>query len=269
MGFNCGIVGLPNVGKSTLFNAITSTAAAAAANYPFCTIEPNLGRVPVPDPRLDAVARIARSAQVVPTQLEIVDIAGPGARRQPRRGPRQPLPRRDPRGRRDPARAALLRERRRRPCRGQRRSGARCRAGRDRAAAGRPRRARAPDRRPDQARPRRRQGRPEPARADRADPAGARRPARRPAGSRSPADAARDLRGAPAADREAAALRLQRRGERGRERQRAERAVASYAAAQGAGMVVVRGGDRGRARRPRRPRSARVSGGARPRANRA
>jgi ribosome-binding ATPase len=76
MGFNCGIVGLPNVGKSTLFNAITSTAAAAAANYPFCTIEPNIGRVPVPDPRLDEVARIAHSAQVVPTQLEIVDIAG-------------------------------------------------------------------------------------------------------------------------------------------------------------------------------------------------
>jgi GTP-binding protein YchF len=76
MGFNCGIVGLPNVGKSTLFNAITSTAAAAAANYPFCTIEPNVGRVPVPDPRLATVAKIARSAQVVPTQLEIVDIAG-------------------------------------------------------------------------------------------------------------------------------------------------------------------------------------------------
>ena len=76
MGFNCGIVGLPNVGKSTLFNAITSTAAAAAANYPFCTIEPNLGRVPVPDPRLEVVARIAGSAKVVPTQLEVVDIAG-------------------------------------------------------------------------------------------------------------------------------------------------------------------------------------------------
>ncbi|HEX5795788.1 MAG TPA: redox-regulated ATPase YchF [Geminicoccaceae bacterium] len=76
MGFNCGIVGLPNVGKSTLFNAITSTAAAAAANYPFCTIEPNVGRVPVPDPRLEVVARIAGSAQVVPTQLEVVDIAG-------------------------------------------------------------------------------------------------------------------------------------------------------------------------------------------------
>src|SRR5918997_2105532 len=76
MGFRCGIVGLPNVGKSTLFNALTETAAAAAANYPFCTIEPNVGRVPVPDSRLDVVARIAKSAKVVPTQLEIKDIAG-------------------------------------------------------------------------------------------------------------------------------------------------------------------------------------------------
>ena len=76
MGFNCGIVGLPNVGKSTLFNALTSTAAAAAANYPFCTIEPNLGRLPVPDPRLEVIARIAGSAKITPTQLEVVDIAG-------------------------------------------------------------------------------------------------------------------------------------------------------------------------------------------------
>ena len=76
MGFNCGIVGLPNVGKSTLFNALTATAAAAAANYPFCTIEPNVGRVPVPDPRLQKLAAIARSAQIIPTQLEIKDIAG-------------------------------------------------------------------------------------------------------------------------------------------------------------------------------------------------
>jgi len=76
MGFNCGIVGLPNVGKSTLFNALTATAAAQAANYPFCTIEPNVGRVGVPDPRLDQLATIAGSAKIIPTQLEFVDIAG-------------------------------------------------------------------------------------------------------------------------------------------------------------------------------------------------
>jgi len=76
MGFNCGIVGLPNVGKSTLFNALTATQAAQAANYPFCTIEPNVGRVAVPDPRLDKLAGIAGSAKVINTQLEFVDIAG-------------------------------------------------------------------------------------------------------------------------------------------------------------------------------------------------
>ena len=76
MGFNCGIVGLPNVGKSTLFNALTATQAAQAANYPFCTIEPNVGRVAVPDPRLDKLAGIAESAKIVATQLEFVDIAG-------------------------------------------------------------------------------------------------------------------------------------------------------------------------------------------------
>ena len=76
MGFKCGIVGLPNVGKSTLFNALTETAAAAAANYPFCTIEPNVGLVPVPDPRLDEIARIAKSEKIIATQLSFVDIAG-------------------------------------------------------------------------------------------------------------------------------------------------------------------------------------------------
>ncbi len=76
MGFNCGIVGLPNVGKSTLFNALTATQAAQAANYPFCTIEPNVGRVAVPDPRLDKLAAIAGSAKIINTQLEFVDIAG-------------------------------------------------------------------------------------------------------------------------------------------------------------------------------------------------
>jgi len=76
MGFKCGIVGLPNVGKSTLFNALTQTAAAQAANYPFCTIEPNVGDVGVPDTRLDALAEIAGSAQIIPTRLTFVDIAG-------------------------------------------------------------------------------------------------------------------------------------------------------------------------------------------------
>jgi ribosome-binding ATPase len=76
VGFKMGIVGLPNVGKSTLFNALTQTAAAQAANYPFCTIEPNVGEVAVPDPRLDALAEIAGSAQVIPTRLTFVDIAG-------------------------------------------------------------------------------------------------------------------------------------------------------------------------------------------------
>jgi len=76
MGFKCGIVGLPNVGKSTLFNALTQTAAAQAANYPFCTIEPNVGDVAVPDPRLEQLAAIAGSKQIIPTRLTFVDIAG-------------------------------------------------------------------------------------------------------------------------------------------------------------------------------------------------
>ena len=76
MGFRCGIVGLPNVGKSTLFNALTETQAAQAANYPFCTIEPNVGQVGVPDPRLDKLAEIAGSQKIIPTQLGFVDIAG-------------------------------------------------------------------------------------------------------------------------------------------------------------------------------------------------
>ncbi|MBN9083572.1 MAG: redox-regulated ATPase YchF [Rhizobiales bacterium 62-17] len=76
MGFKCGIVGLPNVGKSTLFNALTQTAAAQAANYPFCTIEPNVGDVAVPDQRLDALAKIAASKEIIPTRLTFVDIAG-------------------------------------------------------------------------------------------------------------------------------------------------------------------------------------------------
>jgi GTP-binding protein YchF len=76
MGFKCGIVGLPNVGKSTLFNALTRTAAAQAANYPFCTIEPNVGEVAVPEPRLQALARIAKSKEIIPARMNFVDIAG-------------------------------------------------------------------------------------------------------------------------------------------------------------------------------------------------
>lgn len=76
MGFKCGIVGLPNVGKSTLFNALTATVTAQAENYPFCTIEPNIGRICVPDARLDTLAQMANSQQSIPTSLEIVDIAG-------------------------------------------------------------------------------------------------------------------------------------------------------------------------------------------------
>ena len=76
MGFKCGIVGLPNVGKSTLFNALTQTAAAEAANFPFCTIEPNVGEVSVPDDRLDQIAKIADSKEIIPTRLTFVDIAG-------------------------------------------------------------------------------------------------------------------------------------------------------------------------------------------------
>jgi hypothetical protein len=76
MGFKCGIVGLPNVGKSTLFNALTQTAAAQAANYPFCTIEPNVGEIAVPDSRLEKLAALAKSAEIIPTRISFVDIAG-------------------------------------------------------------------------------------------------------------------------------------------------------------------------------------------------
>ena len=91
MGFRCGIVGLPNVGKSTLFNALTRTAAAQAANYPFCTIEPNTGEVAVPDARMSKIASVAGSKELIPTRIAFVDIAGLEGRR-----PRQPVPRQYP-----------------------------------------------------------------------------------------------------------------------------------------------------------------------------
>ena len=109
MGFKCGIVGLPNVGKSTLFNALTQSAAAQAANYPFCTIEPNVGDVPVPDPRLDEVAAIAKSALVTPTRLTFVDIAGLVRGASKGEGTRQPVSCSYPRGRCRRLCAALLR----------------------------------------------------------------------------------------------------------------------------------------------------------------
>ncbi len=76
MGFKCGIIGLPNVGKSTLFNALTESNIAEAANYPFATIEPNIGRVPVPDNRLEKLAKIANSEKIIPAYMDFVDIAG-------------------------------------------------------------------------------------------------------------------------------------------------------------------------------------------------
>ena len=142
MGFKCGIVGLPNVGKSTLFNALTQTAAAQAANYPFCTIEPNVGEIAVPDPRLDTLAALAKSAADHADPDHLRRHRRPGARRLERRGARQPVSRQHPRGRRHRPCGALLRGRRRDPCRRQDRSDRRHRDHRDRADAGRSRQPR-------------------------------------------------------------------------------------------------------------------------------
>ena len=133
MGFKCGIVGLPNVGKSTLFNALTQTAAAEAANYPFCTIEPNVGDVGVPDPRLDKLTGGGGLGPEDPDPAHLRRHRRPGARRLQGRGPRQPVPGPHPRGGRGGLRAALLRGRGRGPRRGPGRSDLGCRHGRDRA----------------------------------------------------------------------------------------------------------------------------------------
>ena len=133
MGFKCGIVGLPNVGKSTLFNALTQTAAAEAANYPFCTIEPNVGEVGVPDERLDKLAAIAKSGPDHPDAAHLRRHRRPGARRLQGRRPRQQVPVAHPRGGRRRLRAALLRGRRHHARREPHRSAGRRRDGRDRA----------------------------------------------------------------------------------------------------------------------------------------
>ena len=139
MGFKCGIVGLPNVGKSTLFNALTETAAAQAANYPFCTIEPNVGEIAVPDARLDKLAVLGKSARDHSDPHRLRRYRRPGARRLERRGARQPIPRHHPRSRRHRSCCALFRGQRHHPCRGQDRSDRRHRDHRNRADAGRSR----------------------------------------------------------------------------------------------------------------------------------
>ncbi len=148
MGFKCGIVGLPNVGKLTLFNALTQTAAAQAANYPFCTIEPNVGEIAVPDPRLEKLAVLAKSAEIIPTRISFVDIAGLVRGASKGEGLEQPVPCQYPRGGMHHSRRALLRRHRRHACRGQDRSDCRYRYHRDGTDACGSRIAREPRRRP-------------------------------------------------------------------------------------------------------------------------
>ncbi len=137
MSLKCGIVGLPNVGKSTLFNALTK-AGIAAENYPFCTIEPNVGIVEVPDPRLLKLADIAKPQKVLPAIVEFVDIAGLVAGASKGEGLGKPVPRQHPRDRRHRARGALLCRRQRGARVGQGQPGVRHRDHQHRTRAGRP-----------------------------------------------------------------------------------------------------------------------------------
>ena len=211
MGFRCGIVGLPNVGKSTLFNALTETAAAQAANYPFCTIEPNVGNVAVPDDAAEHAgdARAVGEGGGDAAGLRRHRRAGP--RRVQGRGAGQPVPRHHPRGRRGRACPALLRGGRRHPCRGQGRSDRRCGDRRDRADAGRSRLAGAARAGADQEGAGGRQG--SQGRRRRAGPrAGpAARGQARAAGAGGGRGGGAAARPGAAADRQAGAVRLQRR----------------------------------------------------------
>ena len=224
MGFKMGIVGLPNVGKSTLFNALTRTAAAQAANFPFCTIEPNVGEVAVPDARLDKLAAIGKSAsRCIPARMSFVDIAGLVKGRHQGRRPGQPVPRQHPRMRRHRLCAALLRGRQHHPRRQQGRSARRRRSGRDRADAGRSRKPRKAlagvekkvrgQRQGSQAHPR--PDRPRPG-AARGRQVGAPRPARAPTKRRRSASCS----SSPPSRRSMSAMSTRRRGHRQRAHQK-------------------------------------------------
>ena len=222
MGFKCGIVGLPNVGKSTLFNALTQTAAAQAANYPFCTIEPNVGEIAVPDPRHGKARRAGEVGADHSDPHHLRRYRRPGARRVERRGARQQVPRHHPRGRRHRACRALFRGRRHHPCRGQDRSDRRHRDHRDRADARRPRQPGKARRRAGekgQGLRRGRQARQGNARSDQ-PLAGAAARGQAGASGRAQAGRGKAVSFARAADVGAGALCLQCRGRLGRDRQR-------------------------------------------------